>query len=76
MDRSQAWPWSLAAVAALAADPDVLAVSGRTLIGAEVARQYGISDREGRQPPSIRELMPVEPANYQGRIQARPHTTL
>ena len=31
-------------IAALAADPDVLAVSGRTLIGAEVARQYGISD--------------------------------
>lgn len=55
-------------IAALAADPDVLAVSGRTLIGAEVARQYGISDRNGRHPPSIRELMPVEPANYQGRI--------
>ncbi len=56
-------------IAALAADPDVLAVSGRTLIGAEVARQYGISDRDGRQPPSMRELMHVEPANYQGRTQ-------
>ncbi|HEX3923094.1 MAG TPA: SDR family NAD(P)-dependent oxidoreductase [Streptosporangiaceae bacterium] len=50
-------------IAALAADPDVLAVSGRTLIGAEVARQYGISDRGGRQPPSVRELMHVEPAS-------------
>jgi NAD(P)-dependent dehydrogenase (short-subunit alcohol dehydrogenase family) len=54
-------------IAALAADPDVLAVSGRTLIGAEVARQYGISDRDGRHPPSMRELMSVEPASYQGR---------
>jgi len=56
-------------IAALAADPDVLGVSGRTLIGAEVARQYGISDRDGRQPPSIRELKPVEPVNYQGKIE-------
>jgi NAD(P)-dependent dehydrogenase (short-subunit alcohol dehydrogenase family) len=56
-------------IAALAADPDVLAVSGRTLIGAEVARQYGISDREGRHPPSVRELLPVEPVNYQGKVE-------
>jgi NAD(P)-dependent dehydrogenase (short-subunit alcohol dehydrogenase family) len=56
-------------IAALAADPDVLAVSGRTLIGAEAARQYGISDRDGRQPPSVRELMSVAPALYHGRIR-------
>jgi NAD(P)-dependent dehydrogenase (short-subunit alcohol dehydrogenase family) len=54
-------------VAALAADPGVLAVSGRTLIGAEVARQYGISDAGGRRPPSVRDLMSVEPVNYQGK---------
>jgi len=54
-------------IAALAADPDVLALSGRTLIGAEVARQYGISDADGRRPPSVRDLMAVEPANYQGK---------
>jgi NAD(P)-dependent dehydrogenase (short-subunit alcohol dehydrogenase family) len=54
-------------IAALAADPDVLAVSGRTLIGAELARHYGITDRDGRQPPSMRELMSVEPVNYQGK---------
>jgi NAD(P)-dependent dehydrogenase (short-subunit alcohol dehydrogenase family) len=56
-------------IAALAADPDVLAVSGRTLIGAEVAQEYGISDRDGRHPPSVRDLMSVEPANYHGRIR-------
>ena len=54
-------------IAALAADPEVLAVSGRTLIGAEVARQYGITDRDGRHPPSVRDLMHVEPVNYQGK---------
>jgi NAD(P)-dependent dehydrogenase (short-subunit alcohol dehydrogenase family) len=54
-------------IAALAADPDVLAVSGRTLIGAEVAQQYGITDAGGRRPPSMRELMSVEPVNYQGK---------
>jgi NAD(P)-dependent dehydrogenase (short-subunit alcohol dehydrogenase family) len=56
-------------IAALADDPDVLTVSGRTLIGAEVARKYAITDRGGRQPPSFRDLMHVEPANYRGRIQ-------
>jgi NAD(P)-dependent dehydrogenase (short-subunit alcohol dehydrogenase family) len=54
-------------IAALAADPGVLAVSGRTLIGAEVAQRYGITDRDGRRPPSVRELMRVEPVNYQGK---------
>jgi NAD(P)-dependent dehydrogenase (short-subunit alcohol dehydrogenase family) len=56
-------------IAALAADPDVLAVSGRTLIGAEVAEEYGITDRDGRHPPSMRELMSVQPANYQGKTE-------
>ena len=56
-------------IAALAADPDLLAVSGRTLIGTEVAEKYGISDRDGRHPPSVRELMSVEPTAYQGRTR-------
>jgi NAD(P)-dependent dehydrogenase (short-subunit alcohol dehydrogenase family) len=55
-------------IAALADDPAVMAKSGRTLIGAEEAVAYGISDRDGRQPPSFRDLMNVEPANYQGRV--------
>jgi NAD(P)-dependent dehydrogenase (short-subunit alcohol dehydrogenase family) len=54
-------------IAALAADPDVLAVSGHTVIGAEIARRYGITDRDGRYPPSVRELMRVEPVRYQGK---------
>jgi NAD(P)-dependent dehydrogenase (short-subunit alcohol dehydrogenase family) len=55
-------------IAALASDPDVLEVSGKTVIGAEVARKYGIADRGGRQPPSFRDLKQVEPATYLGRI--------
>jgi NAD(P)-dependent dehydrogenase (short-subunit alcohol dehydrogenase family) len=56
-------------IAALASDPDVLAVSGRTLIAAEVAQEYGITDSDGRHPPSVRDLMSVEPATYHGRIR-------
>jgi len=56
-------------IAALADDPDVMSKSGRTLIGAEEAIAYGLTDVDGRQPPSFRDLMHVEPANYQGRPQ-------
>ncbi len=56
-------------IAALHADPDVLERSGRTLIGAEVALQYGITDRGGRQPPSFRDLMNVKPVQYAGTLK-------
>lgn len=39
---------------ALFNDPDRQAKSGRTIIGAEAAQEYGISDRDGRTPPSSR----------------------
>jgi NAD(P)-dependent dehydrogenase (short-subunit alcohol dehydrogenase family) len=42
-------------------DPDVMAVSGQTLIGAELAVKYGVKDEGGRQPPSYRELFDVHP---------------
>lgn len=42
-------------------DPDLLEISGRTLIGAELASRYGITDEGGRQPPSCRELLGVHP---------------
>jgi NAD(P)-dependent dehydrogenase (short-subunit alcohol dehydrogenase family) len=56
-------------IAALADDPDVSRLNGTTIIGAEVALEYGLTDVDGRQPPSFRDLMHVEPANYQGRPQ-------
>ncbi len=42
-------------------DPAVMDVSGQTLIGAELAVKYGITDEGGRQPPSYRELFDVHP---------------
>ena len=38
------------AVAALAADPNVMAKSGSVLIAAELALEYGFTDTDGRQP--------------------------
>jgi NAD(P)-dependent dehydrogenase (short-subunit alcohol dehydrogenase family) len=42
---------------ALAADPQLLQLSGQTLISAEAARRYGITEAGGREPPSYRELL-------------------
>ncbi|MEZ0357962.1 SDR family NAD(P)-dependent oxidoreductase [Mycobacterium sp. SA01] len=46
---------------ALYNDPDLMGVSGRTLIGAELAALYGICDEDGRQPPSYRDMFDVHP---------------
>ncbi|MGI8550364.1 MAG: SDR family NAD(P)-dependent oxidoreductase [Dehalococcoidia bacterium] len=42
------------AVAALAADPGILAKSGRLLTAGELAREYGFTDIDGRQPEAFR----------------------
>jgi NAD(P)-dependent dehydrogenase (short-subunit alcohol dehydrogenase family) len=42
---------------ALASDPQVMRLSGKTLITAEVARDYGITEEGGRQPPSYRDML-------------------
>jgi NAD(P)-dependent dehydrogenase (short-subunit alcohol dehydrogenase family) len=42
---------------ALASDPQLMDHSGRTLVIAELAQQYGISDEGGRQPPSYRDTL-------------------
>jgi NAD(P)-dependent dehydrogenase (short-subunit alcohol dehydrogenase family) len=41
---------------ALFNDPDLMALSGRTLIGAEIGAGYRITDIGGAFPPSVREL--------------------
>jgi NAD(P)-dependent dehydrogenase (short-subunit alcohol dehydrogenase family) len=46
---------------ALYNDAELMDVSGQTLIGAELARKYGIEDEDGRQPPSYRHLFDVHP---------------
>lgn len=42
---------------ALFRDPDRAALSGHTLISAELAQRYGVTDEEGRTPPSHREML-------------------
>jgi hypothetical protein len=54
-------------IAALYDDPDMMELTAATHIGAELGVKYGITDRDGRQPPSFRDLMHVEPANYRRR---------
>ncbi|WOK38169.1 SDR family NAD(P)-dependent oxidoreductase [Sphingomonas sp. C3-2] len=44
-------------VHAIANDPEGDDLSGRTLIGAEIAQRYGITDRGGKVPPSYREML-------------------
>lgn len=46
---------------ALFNDPDLMDVTGKTLIGAELAGKYGIVDEGGRRPPSYRTLFDVHP---------------
>ncbi|MGE0218272.1 SDR family NAD(P)-dependent oxidoreductase [Mycolicibacterium sp.] len=49
---------------ALHRDPALAELSGHTVIGAELAHRYGITDDGGRQPPSHREMLgaPREPS--------------
>ncbi len=42
-------------IAAMAADPQIMRRSGGTFITAEIARDYGVRDIDGREVPSLRE---------------------
>lgn len=46
---------------ALFTDSQLAEMSGQTVIGAEMAVKYGITDEGGRQPPSYRQTHKVEP---------------
>ena len=48
-------------ICALYNDPHLMEITGRTVIGAELAARYGIKDDEDRQPPSCRELYGLHP---------------
>jgi NAD(P)-dependent dehydrogenase (short-subunit alcohol dehydrogenase family) len=49
-------------------DADLMSLSGQALIGAELAVRYGITDEDGRQPPSYRDLFGVYPAEQQTHV--------
>ena len=53
---------------ALYNDPDLMDLSGQTLIGAELAVKYGIKDEGDRQPPSYRDLYGVHPHTQYAHI--------
>jgi NAD(P)-dependent dehydrogenase (short-subunit alcohol dehydrogenase family) len=50
LSNSESPEFSGRAVAALAADPDLLALSGSTLVTAALAQRYGFTDVDGRSP--------------------------
>lgn len=45
-------------------DPQLMELSGKTLIGAELGKRYGTPDTDGRYPPSVRELHKCAPPEY------------
>ncbi len=53
---------------ALFNDPDLMQKSGQTSVGAELAREYGIEDDGGRQPPSYRDLYGIHPIRQFTRV--------
>lgn len=57
--------FSAAVLGALLDDPNVVACSGKAVIGAELAERYGIKDSDGKQPMSYRASM-GDPLEFQG----------
>jgi NAD(P)-dependent dehydrogenase (short-subunit alcohol dehydrogenase family) len=47
-------------VAALATDPNVMSKTGRWLLTAELAEEYGVSDVDGKRPRSLRSEAPAK----------------
>ena len=52
LSRTESTEYIGRAVAALAADPNVMEKSGRVLRVGDLAREYGFTDIDGRQPPA------------------------
>jgi dehydrogenase/reductase SDR family member 1 len=50
MSNSESPQFSGRAVAALAADPNILQKSGQVLVAAALAQEYGFTDIDGKQP--------------------------
>lgn len=53
---------------ALLGDPQLPSYSGQTLVTAEIAPRYGISEAEGRQPPSYREMLGAPRQQHPARV--------
>lgn len=53
---------------ALLNDPQLQGYSGQTLITAEIAPRYGLSEEAGRQPPSYREMLGAPRVAHPARV--------
>lgn len=49
-------------------DPELMSLSGQTLITAEIAPRYGLSEEAGRQPPSYREMLGAPRTPHPARV--------
>ena len=56
-------------ILALFADPNLQEMSGRTLITAELAATYGVTEDEGRKPPSYREMLGSPRKYHPARVE-------
>ncbi len=54
---------------ALAADSQVMRYNGQALITAELAREYGLTDQGGRQPPSFRDMLGSQRIPHPARVR-------
>jgi NAD(P)-dependent dehydrogenase (short-subunit alcohol dehydrogenase family) len=61
IDRTETPEFSGHVIWALMRDPDLATLSGQTVIGAEAALRYGMTDAGGRQPASYRDTYRVAP---------------
>jgi len=55
IENSETPKFSGLAIASLYADPKLMSKSGNVVIAAEAALEYGFTDFNGKQPPSLRE---------------------
>lgn len=55
-------------IEALSCDPELAALSGHTLVTAELAPRYGITEDDGRQPPSYREMFGAPRVPHPARV--------
>jgi hypothetical protein len=53
LGNSESPEFSGRAVAALAGDPDLMTLSGGTLVAANLAQRYGFTDIDGRSPRAL-----------------------
>lgn len=67
MDNTETPEFTGHVIWALFNDPELMAKSGKTLIGAELAVEYGIKDDGDRQPPSYRDLHGIHPISQFSR---------